>query len=247
MPNIRQWINKLYYTPKIPRYTADLDYYVTRLNNGEPFSFSRFGDGEWCSVIGKTGENCDGHAFFPEMGERLRKALINSSGYIYSIQNFALKNMAKQIYRFLKKNNVTINWCNSDVFHYANITGELNPLIKAMRSKKVVMVGPAYLKDTSSMLFKFTEFIEIPQKNCFSAIDTIESTMMKIGKGKKGIIYALSASMAANCIVDDCYKTLGVDNWLIDFGSLWDIYAGIKSRSVYSLEGWGEKIKKNCA
>jgi hypothetical protein len=247
MPNIRQWINKLYYTPKIPRNLVNLDFYVSRLNAGQPFSFSRFGDGEWSAMLGKAGANCDGHEYFPEMAKRLRDAVITSSDYFYSIQNFAIKNMGAQIYRFLKKNKVCLTWYNSDVFHYANIAGELNPLVKALRTKNVVMVGPSYLRKISSMLFEYKEYIEIPGNNCYSAIDKIESDVLSFGKGKTGYVYALSASMAANCIIDDCFKELGKTNWMIDFGSLWDIYAGVKSRSVYNNEGWEEKIKRNCA
>jgi hypothetical protein len=247
MPNIRQWINKLYYYPKIRLDIVNLDFYVSKLNADEPFSFSRFGDGEWSAILGKSGANCDGHEYFPDMAQRLRNAVIHSSDYFYAIQNFAIKNMGSQIYSFIKKNKIGLKWYNSDVFHYANINGELNPLIQSLRLKNVVMIGPSYLKKISSMLFEFKEFIVIPEKNCYTEIDRIKSDLLSFGKGKSGYVYALSASMAANCIIDDCYTELGKKNWMVDFGALWDVYAGVKSRSVYNRDGWEEKIKKNCA
>ena len=121
MPNIRQWINKLYYAPKIPFQQTPLGFYIGMFEKREYFSFSRFGDGEWSSIIGKSGANCDEHHYFPEMATRLQNTVIHSHPYFYGIQNFAIKNMGRQIYGFLKKNRVTRQWHNSDVFNYANI------------------------------------------------------------------------------------------------------------------------------
>lgn len=38
-----------------------------------PFTFSRFGDGEWFAIFGKKRSNCDQHIYYKDMGDRLRK------------------------------------------------------------------------------------------------------------------------------------------------------------------------------
>lgn len=246
MPNIRQWINKLYFAPKIPMKQMPLSEYVELLNNNTPFSFSRFGDGEWNSILGTEGANCDGHTFYPELSNALKSAVVSPYPYLYGMQNFAIKNMGRQIHAFLKKNNVSIIWNNSDVFHYANCAGELNPLLRALRNKKIVMIGPRHLHQALDRLFHVDTFMEIPDTNCFTAVASIEQAIREYSLNKNGIVYAFSASMAANCMIHDLYPELGATNWLVDFGSLWDIYVGVKSRSVYNREGWDEIIRKNC-
>jgi hypothetical protein len=246
MPNIRQWINKLYFKPKIAFKMTPLSVYVDLLITDTKFSFSRFGDGEWSSILGKEGANCDGHHYFPQLADQLRNAVVNPCPYMYGMQNFAIKNMGRQIYAFIKKHRVMLSWHNSDVFHYANIAGELNPLIRALRKHNVVIIGPHYLRTAFSQLFTVKHFIEIPSKNCFTAIDSIIQEIRTFGKNKSGIVYAFSASMAANCMIHELYPEIGSNNWLIDFGSLWDIYAGVASRSVYKRAGWDEIIRKNC-
>jgi len=52
-----------------------LSYFTDKLNDGEPFTFSRWGDGEWRSVLYCKGQNCDGHQFFPLMRRELRNVL----------------------------------------------------------------------------------------------------------------------------------------------------------------------------
>jgi hypothetical protein len=220
-------------------------WYVDLLNRDIPFSFSRFGDGEWNAMLGKPGRNCDGHEYFPEMGDQLRKAVINNLDYIYAIQNMAIRNEGRRISQFLRAHKVSVGWHNADTFHYANIEGGLYPLIAALRKKPVVLVGPSHLRDLRDSCFPYDSFIEVPPKNCFQKIDEIREQVLSCGRNKKGVVFSLSASMPANILVHTLYPVLGKDNWLIDFGSLWDIYVGVQSRQHYEQGQWEKVIKKN--
>jgi hypothetical protein len=51
--------------------------------------------------------------------------------------------------------------------------------------------------------------------------------------------------MTTNVIIHKLYDEIGAKHWLLDLGSLWDIYAGVKSRTVYHKLDWDTLIKKN--
>ena len=48
-------------------------------------------------------------------------------------------------------------------------------------------------------------------------------------------VFAFSASMATNVIVDEMYNEIGNDCWMIDFGSIWEPFVGNATRSYHAL------------
>lgn len=246
MPSIKQLINLWYVNKAVAVDDVALQYYIQKLYTGTPFTFSRFGDGEWAAILGKKGENCDGHFYFPQLGERLRQTLIDKKEYIYALQNAARRSFGKEIYSFVKKHSITVHWHHSDVFHYANREGKLFPLINQLRNKHVVVIGPDYLRALDGRVFRYRHFIDIPRKNCFLETQRIKAA---INEYEKNVpipkVYAFSASMATNVIIHELYSSLGRNNWLVDFGSLWDIYVDNDSRAKHLNLDWGMLVKKN--
>ncbi len=222
-----------------------LSYYVTMLAEGKPFSFSRFGDGEWNAILDKPGENCDGHAFFPELGADLREALVRNLKYLYGMQMRAIKCMGREMRQFLDKNKTCVDWQDADVFHYCNNAGTLFPLVRRLREMKVVVVGPSHLRGLDNFVFPLAGFIEIPLKNCYLGRENIYRRILEYHEKSGPAVYAFSASMTTNVLIHRLYPALGTTSWLIDFGSLWDVYVGVKSRSGYEKEDWTARIQKN--
>jgi hypothetical protein len=222
-----------------------LSYYVSMLAAGAPFSFSRFGDGEWNAILNRPGENCDGHAFFPELGADLREALISRRPYLYGMQYRAIRDMGTDIRAFLVNHGVAVPWQDADVFHYANNDGSLFPLVKQLRAMKVVVIGPAHLRAMNSAVFPYEHFIEIPLKNCYLSRENIEQQVRAFYGVFGPAVFAFSASMTTNVLIHRLFPLMGASSWLIDFGSLWDVYVGVKSRGGYAAEDWSSRIKKN--
>ncbi len=241
MPNVRQMLH-LFASRKFQSSPEKLNHFVDKMNNGEKFTFSRFGDGEWSAVLLRDGANCDGHNYSKGLSIALNDALNNSKNYYYGMQDYALKNLGRDIVSYLKKNKSEIMWYNASIFHDANLAGELNPFVKALRTKKVVVIGPEYLKELT--LFPIEDFVAIPQVNCFDAYDEIKTGILNANVPDEDTVYLFSASMASNALIHDLYDELGEKNWLLDVGALWDVYVGKKSRSIYS-EDWAERIKIN--
>lgn len=223
----------------------DLGWYVDMLKNGKPFSFSRYGDGEWNAILGVRGANCDGHEYFPQLGRELGAAIVDQYDYIYAIQGRAIKYQGKEIRKFLKENNIHIEWQDSDVFHECDNAGTLFPLIKQLRAMKKVVVGPAHLRAMDKRVFEYAHFIEVPSKNCYLDKDRIRGSIAD-WYGKEGpAVFCFSASMAANVIIHELFPLMGRTSWLIDFGSVWDCYVGVDSRGGKSKKYWDVVINRN--
>jgi hypothetical protein len=222
----------------------DLKYYCDKLSNNDKFSFVKYGDGEWFCMLGAVGGNSDRHQYFPKLGEDLRNCVLNPLSYIYGIGVMGrLDELNRNIKVYLKSNNIDLDWYDADIFHNENLSGNLFPLIEELRKKDIVMVGPNHLRKMES-IFPIRKFIEIPLVNCYLVKDQVERDILEAVKDRESVCL-FSASMATNVMVHSLYPIIGQQCWMIDCGSLWDIYVGVKSRNSYKTIDWGPIIRKN--
>ena len=154
--------------------------------------------------------------------------------------------MGREMKKFLSKNSIRIDWQDADVFHYCNNKATLFPLVNQLRKMKVVMIGPAHLRAVDERLFPYAHFIEIPAKNCYLSVDEIQKQLLDIYDKSGPAVFAFSASMTTNVLIQKLYPVMGKTSWMIDFGSLWDVYVGVHSRGGYAKEDWTERMNKNC-
>lgn len=206
-----------------------LQFYVDKIEHREPFAFSRFGDGEWYAILGKEGKNCDGHEYFPQMGIELRQSL--HSDYYHTVSPVARRLGQDVLDNYLKEQGLSdMEWHPGNVFVKASLRGELRPLITAMRNIDLIYVGPGHLRPFVAQQFPRSEFLAIPQVNCYLQKEAIIAEVMRMARGRF-VLVGFSASMAANVIIDKLFRIWGKRNIMIDFGSLFDPYAGVRSRS----------------
>lgn len=223
-------------------YEKPFDYFLNKIINNEHFRYSRFNDGELIAIIGQTpqGANCDGHQYFPEMGIELKNVLLqykHSDDYILeSFEHwYRVLPHIKNIIHELIKENPELKFLNTD---FIRISHEQEPekfiaLLDELKKKKIVIVGPSYLKKMDKH-FDF-KFIEVPIKNCYLEINRIVDEMKKINEISSDNFFLLSASMPANIIID---RFKDNKNTYLDWGSVWDTfyvspeYGFIKKRST---------------
>lgn len=221
--------------PDIQYPLIPLAHFTGRILRGEPCSISRWGDGEWSAVLGKKGANCDLHQYFPAMGEELRGVLRRRPKYAIGMQPLGYGMFKGEIEAWLAKEKLTdLPWMNADVFHIANHQTRLDPLIKALRRRPLVIVGPGRLRDLYS-LFPYAAFIEVPMRDCYLQQDRILKEIRTIlpALGVAPVV-SFSASMAANVMIDKLYPEWGNKAFLMDFGSLWDPYVGAVTREYHA-------------
>lgn len=224
-----------------------LQSYVDRLRSNQYFSFARYGDGEWRILIKGCGlVACRLQVVNPQMQVDMIRSLtvhVNESGLIFGMQNYAVRIYGHLIPIFLQKYKLEdIHWTEADVFHYASRDGLLYPLIKQLREMKVVIVGPSFLRKLSKRTFNYTKFIEVRPKNCYAQQPIIKSNILKVHTElKENVVYSFCCGPLAETLILDLHSQMS-KNFLIDFGSVWDVFCGWKSRGYTMKPTYTNKI-----
>lgn len=209
----------------------EIDYFLNRIKNKDFFSYSRFNDGELiCSIKNFTEitstRNCDRHKYFPELGVGLVNSLNNSDNEKYFIQylaGFINQEKFKDYTEILiNKNNLNGNYVFNDFLQQSlrNYPEKFKDLVNTLNQNELMIVGPKYLENIKFL--NVIDFVEVPTENCFLKKDEIIKeidTLLKPGQ-----IVLFSSSMATNVFIDILYKKYGNTNFLIDAGSVWDIF-----------------------
>jgi len=217
-----------------PLYKPGLDFYVQKLQQGEPFSFVRYGDGDWNYLLKR--EKYSDHKgrvlYTPELYAALTASILEPrmSNYYLALQNHSYlkpQGFLPKIDRWLKQHKAPdINWHFATVFHRASEGGQLGPLIKALQNRPLIMIGPEWLRKLTFA----TKVIPIPSKRCWPNAALVEAQLQRIANGS---VISFSAGPTAKVLIHRLAPILGQHSWLIDFGSLWDPYCGIKSRQYH--------------
>lgn len=205
--------------------------YLDLIAKKENFSFSRFGDGEFAAVFQEPGMNCDGHEYFSDMGEELKKILDTKKDYFVGLQP-----LADGLYG--SKIDFPQEWVYADELHDLSKDGNIRQLRKVLDLRNVVFVG-----SNEEIAKKLNaRFVEVPKVNAWLEHERI----LKAIKPKKDDVVLFSCGMLANWLIDKLHSK---DYTLIDAGSLFDPYVGVSSRTyhrgVHSF--WWDYIHVNMA
>lgn len=214
------------------------DAFLKKIEDNEPFSFIRFGDGEFGAIFNSRpgGRNCDGHEFFPDMGEALTKVLVDRPKYYLGMQRFAQEETHPvEIAKFLKDNDLeNLNWINADLFHHASIKGYFEQFFDTLnkRDEGVILVAPGYLKDLGQFN---AAFVEVPEKNCWLDREIIMHQVRGLlQQASRNVVVLFVASMPSNYMIDVLYKEYGQIHTFLDMGSVFDPFVGKKTRGYHS-------------
>lgn len=197
-----------------------------KLRSEEPFSFSRFGDGEFAAIFGVEGANVDGHSFYPDLGARLRDVVERKPDYMMGLQTQALLAHGALPIRALSPG---IDWVLADSLHNASMEGCLGSFFDAIQRRKAALVGPQHLYEFSEA--KGWAHISVPSKNCWEQYDSILERLQEEVSGA-GLVVLFAASMMSNVLIDDMYASWPANTYL-DVGSVLDPYAGVCSRAYH--------------
>lgn len=227
------------------REVIPLETYTQRLQNREPFSLSRWGDGEWAVVLGHTGQNCDGHIYFPDLRDDLRRVLRRARAYEFGFLTVAWRAGKPAIETYLQNAVGPVHWVDGDEMLVRSCLGEFYPFLAQLRRKRVVVVGPQHLRALNSRgVFDYVDFIEVPPINAYLHKGQIERALWQSIKQNRAEVVSFSAGFVTKVIIDDFYPYFP-DVSLIDFGSLWDVYCGKTSRLHNRKGPWGRLIPLN--
>jgi hypothetical protein len=238
-----------------------MDFYIQKIKSGEKISFSRWGDIEFYLAMKKFAPkhhmmpvynsketNKSGHHLhFPQATTKLLSVLLNQKDYMWSMGKLSNKNWGDAIYKLFSTYQIQHDWYDVDVFLRANCNGELWPLVELLRSMKVLYIGPKHVIGTAleRVLGKGNYLsIEVPTADCLLAEEDVFKKIQKFQKDEKPDLIGYSCSMLANILIDRLHDYSECS--MIDFGSIWDIYAGVRSRSFFvKMDNWDQLMKLN--
>jgi len=202
------------------------DFFIDKLLKKEPFSFVRYGDGEWGLIL-KAEPMCTNHLLVT--GEIMKKILANSPDYYVGLQPLAVRHWEKEIMEFLPPG---IKLSNSDVFHRKSIRGHLDSFFESLKGREVIVVGPSHLRKAN--MFKY-QFVETPDIDVWNVLDKIEKNLLNVVDVEKEPVILYSCSVAAKIIIDRMYNIFKEKITQIDTGSLLDPYVGMNSRTYHKI------------
>ena len=210
----------------------DLSHYVTKLRKRESFGLARYGDGEWLTIFGKYGQtNSNGCTFTKELAEDLIHGIRKEHEYDYSILRIAYRKMRTVIETWLEKRNVEIKWILGDFLLAAHIDGELYPLIEQLRHRKILYVGPEYCRELEKEFFAIAAFVEPPPTNAHLEKTRIEQEIFTALDHQDIDFIGFSSGLAGKVFMSDIWEYTDGEVPFLDFGSSWDGYFGVQSRS----------------
>lgn len=194
------------------------------LRRSEAFKFARYGDGEIFCMNGKIGRNCDKHEYFPDLGLALHEALKNAN-YMVGLQPLSISEGHQRGYF----DHLTV--LNADVLHNASIQHRLFEFVDAMKGRFVVLVGPKHLEKLAGKVFGYQ--IVIDELNCWNHVSAICDLIQHFHIQDikvNSIVFLLCAGMSSEVIID---RFKDSEATFIDCGSVFDPYAGVKSRRYH--------------
>jgi hypothetical protein len=206
------------------------DFYVSLLKTGKPFAFSRWGNGEFAcmKMIGPKHHNASGHQYFYECGQDLATSLrlaFAQQGHHVGLQGTCFRDPHIMPQWAQAMDAV---WEYSDWMHHCSSRAQMLPFIQALRKKKLLLVGPAYMKTLSAIL-PIVAHVEIPRKNCW--LDKHRVVQETLAKAPKSNTIIISASLLADPLIVAIYPK--VKQPVLNCGSLWDPYVGHHTRRYH--------------
>lgn len=223
----------------------NLDFFTEQLRIGNPTTFVRYGDGEFSAILGVTGKNCDGHDYFESLGAALAQTITESRAYNYAIGPKITSRdnwLTKKSLNWIEKHAKRIEWYDSEVFLTASLAGEFAPFIETLRPHRVMFVGAGRMMGWAMQTFgDKTIFISTPLPNAW--LSHIGILRLIQGAANNCDVILFSAGMTSKVLMWELFPALGKTHFMLDTGSLFDMYAGSLSRS-YARKLSGEQIKR---
>jgi len=211
-----------------------IHHFVDKLQNGEPFSFARYGDGEWFTIFGGRYigmHNSNGCTFTTHLSDCLRQVLDDQNPYMHATLRIAHRKLGDRIGGFLEHRGVALRWYRGDVLLDQSLKGNLWPLVRELQKKRILFVGPNHLRGIDEMFFQYVDFINPPKRNAIMSRHILVPAILRSIKDKKIDVVAWCCGLHTKVFINDIWKEYGDRITQIDFGSMFDGYFAVGSRS----------------
>jgi len=220
-----------------------IQYFTKCIENKIPFSYSKYGDGEYFASIGNNGANCDGDIYSKKLTQTINSSFKNIKpnkfyGLWHEFNNSYTINSDKKKY-WENQVDILVNWVDYHIFIYnwsdktydSNLHRDIMyETIKNSRLKKIYVCNNLLVK--SKDLLNIDELIYIPLRNFFDTeYDNLKQNILD-KMGDDMCIIMFSTGMSAKCFISEL-SDLKPNNIYLDIGSgLDEICTKFNSRGI---------------
>ncbi len=152
------------------------------LRKNEPFTFAKYGDGEYCAMfpeISWSHCNCDGDTYTDKLGQFLKESFACRDQNNHPVYIGKWPVLHQPVEDFIEKNCGKINWVdyslvaitsnddhNAKMIEIYKLIQQLEPL----RKNRILISNDAMIK--ANLILKTNYFIRIPFRNWFDSVFT---------------------------------------------------------------------------
>jgi hypothetical protein len=212
------------------------EFYLKMIDKNKPFSLSRFGDGEVLCINNK--EYFKGRKYGDWIlycGDRLKQIFFNNYDYYHCYLDCTFwergPHKGNDFIKFIDTNVKNFTFYYGEIWQNLSFAGRIRDLTKCINKYNPVFIGGKHLNNLKYIDgITNMNLIEVDDLNAYNQYDYIYTEIMKYYKeGRR--MFCFSCSVVGKILIDDLYPILGKEVFMIDFGSVWDPYCGILSRS----------------
>lgn len=205
--------------------------FIEYITENKPFTFAKFGDGEYLVCKGSKGQNCDNTKYTEQLGN----AVINSYKYLSSLENSYLGRWEDDniVYNYFE--NIAVpNWVDYHSIIFKNIYQFYDklPLLKTIKNSKQEKIYVCNERlNNITPIFNIQRTVLVHPSDWFELNynDILEHTISSV-KNPDSVIIMTSAGMGAKPLLSDLRKTFP-NAILIDIGSAFDIFTYTSTRN----------------
>lgn len=217
----------------------DFDKFLKKIENDEPFSITRFGDGELSIIEGRAlnllNKGNGEFAYDPqnEKYDKSKKMLSKSFTYTDKEYNVGVsckccvgETKYKYMKELSKQNEENLTWAN--IFVNSNYTRFVNEIIPALKGKKLCLICHES-SNTHNLPFDVENgmIYKVKTDAWLYNLDLIDDLKDKIvADNLEGVIFLVSAGPFANILVQQLHE-FNNKNTYLDIGSVLDIELGL--------------------
>lgn len=213
---------------------------VSNIANDVPFAWSRWGDGEWACMlpeakslahivnVARMRRQPEDTEIMFEYAKKMKDILLSRPSYYIGVQRICIERFNEDIEPYYSKLEKV---CSSEMLHEASSRNWMQDLVDVLRTKRVCLVGPKYL---SNLPFEFTHIVT-REDDAWKEEERLINEVKKVQDSCDVFMY--SVSFVSKILVDTFHSN---GNIHLDTGSVWDFYAGKKTRGY--MKGLKSKI-----
>lgn len=214
--------------------------YARLIEEKTPFAQANYGDGEWACLLGHDGVNCQGEVYNDLLALRLRKTLTDHTGMW--LGSNPGKKLIDETNIFLDDYDLRgLPWVWKEILPSANVNGQLAPFLRAVRTRKVILVGPLHLASMSEMVIGPFYHFPVPDEVAWKVA---ERTMRQLtSRIEREDLVLFASGMGTNLVIHEMWPEVEAiwgtsrgDVSFLDVGALLDPYVGRFSRNGYRKE-----------